>query len=556
MLLIASATAKSQTVNAEQIKKDNYTIKGNVLHQLMADTNKIGTKHYIDSLFATGAAGATGATGATGPQGVQGIQGIQGVQGIQGNTGATGATGATGTAGDTTNFWNILGNAGTTSGTNFLGTTDNQAITFRVRDSSYMKLDTNGVLRLRTKGNRVDYSAYTAVPKLDSKNVLIGDSVAANSSMIGDSTRTNYNNVIIGTNAGKNCISCYGSTIIGYDAGSKQIGGTVFSGTSFPFDSAYENTFIGIRAGEDNLIGSELTAVGGAALANNTTGGRNVAVGLSALQANTVGGDNTAVGVNAGLSNISGIDNVFVGFWAGVNATGNANVAVGNEAWARSSGNNNTMVGNTAGGAATGAGGDGNTGIGMEALGFLFNTANYNVALGTWSGFNVQDLSHRGFIGAAETNRANQRSDTMNINYFFYSGTDSSDNRNQLNGQLYIHDATFSNTSLGKRLYTSGSWGASSWSTVGIDTTAKDAATLNTVSGMIRKDQTGSTYTVTNSFCRVGSAITLTLATTGVTAGYQISVTPQTGTFIITFETAGVAATPNKDIDVIWKIEN
>ncbi len=83
----------------------------------------------------TGAQGNTGLTGATGSDGATGLQGIQGstgatgtagstgVQGTTGPTGGIGATGATGADG-ALNAWSLTGNAGTTVGTNFIGTTD------------------------------------------------------------------------------------------------------------------------------------------------------------------------------------------------------------------------------------------------------------------------------------------------------------------------------------------------------------------------------------------------------------------------------------------------
>lgn len=46
--------------------------------------------------------------------------------------------------------WSLIGNAGTTPGTNFLGTTDNQALVFRTNNTEWMRLDTSGRLGLGT----------------------------------------------------------------------------------------------------------------------------------------------------------------------------------------------------------------------------------------------------------------------------------------------------------------------------------------------------------------------------------------------------------------------
>jgi hypothetical protein len=87
-------------------------------------TGANGTNGTNGATGATGANGANGTNGATGPTGPTGANGTNGTTGAQGPTGPTGATGATGTF--TTNAWLILGNSGTTAGTNFIGTLDAQ----------------------------------------------------------------------------------------------------------------------------------------------------------------------------------------------------------------------------------------------------------------------------------------------------------------------------------------------------------------------------------------------------------------------------------------------
>jgi hypothetical protein len=76
-----------------------------------------------------GVTGPTGAQGVTGPSGNVGAQGPTGPSGSDGTNGAPGVTGPTGIQGVTgpsgmANAWLLNGNAGTTPGTNFLGTTD------------------------------------------------------------------------------------------------------------------------------------------------------------------------------------------------------------------------------------------------------------------------------------------------------------------------------------------------------------------------------------------------------------------------------------------------
>jgi hypothetical protein len=112
----------------------------------------------------TGAQGATGDTGAQGNTGIAGPTGGTGPTGSQGLTGPTGDTGPSwtlstlsyatngaltlnGTAGSggplttTTRAWLTTGNAGTTPATNFLGTTDANAMIFRCNNVERMRIN-------------------------------------------------------------------------------------------------------------------------------------------------------------------------------------------------------------------------------------------------------------------------------------------------------------------------------------------------------------------------------------------------------------------------------
>lgn len=90
----------------------------------------------------------------------------------------------------------------------------------------------------------------------------------------------------------------------------------------------------------------------------------------------------------------------------------------------------------------------------------------------------------------------------------------------------------------------------------GTNGSAGDAATLNVTAGDFTKDTSGSTFTLTNSFISSTSTVVLTLGTTGLTAGNQVSVAPGSGSATITFETAGVAAAPNANAKIFFIVLN
>jgi hypothetical protein len=96
-----------------------------------------------------GPQGPVGPTGATGPQGPQGIKGDNGDPGVAGPAGATGPAGPPGPAGPqgppgSSDGWSRTGNSGTTPGTHYLGTTDNQALELKVNSVRALRLEPHG----------------------------------------------------------------------------------------------------------------------------------------------------------------------------------------------------------------------------------------------------------------------------------------------------------------------------------------------------------------------------------------------------------------------------
>ncbi|MEI8201368.1 MAG: collagen-like protein [Bacteroidota bacterium] len=238
----------------------------------------------------TGATGATGATGIRGLQGIQGDVGATGVQGMQGEVGATGAqgiqgevgaTGAEGLAGEigatgatgadgALNAWGLTGNSGTDA-SNFIGTTDNSPLNFRVNNQPSGIIDPIN----RNIGFGLSSLAYNT----GTDNISFGQyNLAINSG---------YYNLAIGNNS------------LGMNT------------------SGYNNIALGAVSLNRNTEGYNNTTIGVLALEINTTGHENVAIGTQVLAFSDSGSFNTAIGTRAGGNN-TGSENVFIGYEAGM----------------------------------------------------------------------------------------------------------------------------------------------------------------------------------------------------------------------------------------------
>src|SRR5256885_2212174 len=98
------------------------------------------------TLAQQGATGPTGAQGLAGPQGTPGATGSPGPIGSLGPHGPQGPIGLTGPQGPegppgSADAWSRTGNAGTDPSVNFLGTTDNQPLEFKVNGRRALRLE-------------------------------------------------------------------------------------------------------------------------------------------------------------------------------------------------------------------------------------------------------------------------------------------------------------------------------------------------------------------------------------------------------------------------------
>jgi trimeric autotransporter adhesin len=218
--------------------------------------------------------------------------------------------------------WSLLGNAGTASGTNFIGTTDNVALDFRVNNQPAGRID------IASNGSTYfGYRSGNMTPGAGAWCTAIGcQTLQANAGGIENSAvgyQALYSNTTGQRNTSFGNVSLYSNTT-----------GSV-------------NTAIGTYALYSNTTGFYNTATGDRALSANSTGSNNTATGFTALFLNQTGGFNTSMGRASMEQNLTGSNNAVFGSMALISNTyGNQNTASGSNAmWDNTTGSNNTGVG-------------------------------------------------------------------------------------------------------------------------------------------------------------------------------------------------------------------
>lgn len=237
----------------------------------------------------TGATGATGAAGATGPTGAAGATGSAGATGPTGSAGATGATGPV----DTTGFWNIYGNSGTTPGTNFIGTTDNKDLIFKVAGVFSGQIDTgtgNTSLGMRALYSLTSGSANTAFGASALQNVTSGRENVAFGATALQSITTTRRNTAVGLCAGCQLTSGDRNTFLGFNAGQN-------------LTSGGSNVFLGNKSGDQITNADRCVFVGDSARGTTTGLVNAIAIGYNAYvdtsNAMVLGnGVNVGIGIN------------------------------------------------------------------------------------------------------------------------------------------------------------------------------------------------------------------------------------------------------------------
>jgi hypothetical protein len=351
------------------------------------------------------------------------------------------------------NFWSVNGNAGTNRTNNFIGTTDDNPLTFKVNNTlaGYLGGNESG------STGSVNFGWGTSKPDWWA-NTAIGHQALGNN-------KGGYGNTAIGWQSLHNDTVGSLNTAVGIEALRDNIGAG---------DFGHCNVAVGAQTLMSNTFGGNNTAIGYLALGWNKTGSDNIAIGKTALQSNETGGGNVAIGseallfgnssaniaigqwalrgyaveggsISAGNENVgvgwdvmshadnvsqsvaigrsafanakaAGSQSVAIGFEAGVNDTigiitaigwkalnkntsGSQNTAVGHNALqSNTEGNNNTVVGAEA--LVANTTGNLNTAIGLKAM-FYHQTGDYNTAIGAQALVGKEGTPITGYENAA-----------------------------------------------------------------------------------------------------------------------------------------------------------
>lgn len=212
----------------------------------------------------------------------------------------TGGSGATVPTGPTNgNFWGLTGNAGTVTGTNFLGTTDDVALQFRVNNTQGGFISRQANLNTAFGNNA---APWMTTPNGNNSNTAIGAGALATTPSAAGAVQQN---VAVGT------------------------------GAMAVFNNGGTNTAVGPSAMSLATQGGSNVGVGLKALNNLTAAGNSFNIGIGYLGGSTLTGGkhNVLIGsqtVYGATMPKSGDNNVYIGHNAGQgSATGSNNIALG-----------------------------------------------------------------------------------------------------------------------------------------------------------------------------------------------------------------------------------
>jgi trimeric autotransporter adhesin len=222
--------------------------------------------------------------------------------------------------GSLTNTWGITGNSGTNSSSNFIGTTDNQGLTFRTNNNNVWRITTRGQLEYINSED----------------NLAIGNASTLSSYAVSTYTAAGKNNIGIGNNVLELMNQGFQNTGIG-------------NGTLAKLSYGFSNVAIGYQSQKVSVGGSHNVSLGSQTLLKNTSGGYNTAIGSGSMAFNENGDENVALGYHSLYSNKTVDKNVSVGNLSLLNAgvSSSNNIGLGYDAQVSVAANSNQVrIGN------------------------------------------------------------------------------------------------------------------------------------------------------------------------------------------------------------------
>lgn len=267
--------------------------------------------------------------------------------------------------------WNVGGNSGLSSPANFLGTTDNVPIVFKVKDSIAGYTG-------RTGDNNVSWGYQAMIaPNANTGNTALGIQALSDVTSGSNNVAIGYKSFVTNKTGSNNvAIGAFSMS----QAASNTSNNIAIGIRSLLKNQASDNIAIGKDAAFNNISGNQLIAIGDSTLVNNIYGSNNIAIGRFSMLKNTAGNNNIAFGYETLKDNINGEYNVAAGYRSMLsNISGSNNAALGVDALANNmSGNENVAVGVRA---LYNSIGNFNTAVGWEAM-MRLTSGQYNAAMG------------------------------------------------------------------------------------------------------------------------------------------------------------------------------
>jgi hypothetical protein len=208
--------------------------------------------------------------------------------------------------------WLTTGNTGTTSASNYFGTTDDVDIVFKRFN---IRAGFIGDPNVATGNKNTSFGANSLNIATGTRNTAIGTNVMPFNS-------TGFLNVSVGDQSMYSNVSGSENTVMGV--------GALYLNTLSSCNVAIGRNALTSTKGTLGTEGSNNTGVGYVAMKLNTTGAYNTALGREALYTNLSGNNNVGVGYQAGFSNSTGNNNVFLGNQSGYNETGSNRLYISN----------------------------------------------------------------------------------------------------------------------------------------------------------------------------------------------------------------------------------